>query len=136
MSTSDSRSSYHPFRVAVGYLAVAAFTALFGLIYEHYSHEVESVFMQLAFLIPLFAGPLPACLLRLLGTRFYPGTGSRSVYRWSVSVFTLGSLLKGVFDIYGTASIFPYWYAIAGCVFAIVSVAIYMIERLLYSRAD
>jgi len=122
--------------VIFGYLAVAAFTAVFGIIYEHYSHEVESEYMSLAFLIPLAMGPVPALVLRLFGPRFYPGTASRSVYRWSVSVFTVGSLLKGVFDIYGTTSDFPFWYALAGGVLGIIAVAAYLIERVVFFQRD
>ena len=46
-------------RFALLYLAAALFCALFGAVYERFSHEVYSFFMIYAFMIPLTLGTLP-----------------------------------------------------------------------------
>ena len=76
--------------------AWAALTAAFGLVYEHFSHGVTSYYMLFAFLIPLSAG-----IARLL-----PIFRGRDGLFWSCGTLTLtvGSLLRGALEIYGTTS--------------------------------
>ena len=58
MYTSDSDREL-ALRIAVNYVAVALFCALFGAVYEIFSHEVYSYPMIYAFAIPLAGGALP-----------------------------------------------------------------------------
>ena len=91
MSTSVKR--------AVRYALAAAVCAVFGLIYEHFSFGVWSHFMGLAFLIPLLLGALPALFMRKERS---PVTAQ--LYGGFVLTLTLGSLVKGALDIYGTTN--------------------------------
>ena len=91
MSTSVKR--------AVRYALAAAVCAVFGLIYEHFSFGVWSHFMGFAFLIPLLLGALPALLMRKERS---PVTAQ--LYGGFVLTLTLGSLVKGALDIYGTTN--------------------------------
>lgn len=91
MSTSVKR--------AVRYGFAAAVCAVFGLIYEHFSFGVWSHFMGFAFLIPLLLGALPALLMRKERS---PVTAQ--LYGGFVLTLTLGSLVKGALDIYGTTN--------------------------------
>ena len=91
MSTSVKR--------AVRYALAAAVCAVFGLIYEHFSFGVWSHFMGFAFLIPLLLGTLPALLMRKERS---PVTAQ--LYGGFVLTLTLGSLVKGALDIYGTTN--------------------------------
>lgn len=91
MSTSVKR--------AVRYALAAAVCAVFGLIYEHFSFGVWSNFMGLAFLIPLLLGALPALFMRKERS---PVTAQ--LYGGFVLTLTLGSLVKGALDIYGTTN--------------------------------
>ena len=119
---------YRPLRVIAAYALVSLFIAVFGLIYEHFSHEVDSNYMRFAFLIPAAMG-LPAALLFLIVKKApRPGRYSSSVYRWSCAFLTGGALLRGVFEIYGTDSVFPRIYFIAGTVLLVASLVIYIKE--------
>lgn len=78
------------------YWAWAALTAVFGLVYEHFSHGVTSYYMLFAFLIPLLVG----------AARLLPVFRKRGGLFWSCGTLTLtvGSLLRGALEIYGTTS--------------------------------
>ena len=91
MSTSVKR--------ALRYTIGAAVCAAFGLIYEHFSFGVWSHFMGFAFLIPLLLGALPALLVRR-----EPSPAAAQLYGGFVLTLTLGSLVKGALDIYGTTN--------------------------------
>ena len=58
MYTSDNSRDL-AVRISVNYLAAALFCALFGAVYEIFSHEVYSYPMIYAFAIPLAGGALP-----------------------------------------------------------------------------
>ena len=72
------------------YLLAAVLTGLFAAVYEVFSHQVYSIFMIGACLIPLLMGSLPAFLIGLLGNHF-PGRPTRSLF-------------QGVLEIYGTTN--------------------------------
>ena len=55
MYTSDKSA----LKNCIGHICVSRFLALFGAIYERYSHEVYSYYMIYAFAIPLLFGALP-----------------------------------------------------------------------------
>lgn len=52
-------------RTAFVYLLVSLFCALFGAVYEVFSHEVYSFYMIYAFAFPLAGGTLPFFLLSM-----------------------------------------------------------------------
>ena len=91
MSTSVKR--------ALRYTIGAAVCAAFGLIYEHFSFGVWSHFMGFAFVIPLLLGALPALLVRR-----GPSPAAAQLYGGFVLTLTLGSLVRGALDIYGTTN--------------------------------
>ena len=84
-------------------LIFAAFCALFGAIYEIFSHEVYSFFMIYAFSIPLILGVLiPILLSRYTKIRV---TGpSLQILNMAIMTLTTGCIFKGVLDIYGTTN--------------------------------
>ena len=70
------------------YIAAAVFTALFGAVYEFFSHQVYSMFMLLAFLVPLLGGVLPLSLLIESDESRRPGVLCRCLSASAVAVFT------------------------------------------------
>lgn len=80
----------------IKYWIFSLVTAVFGLIYGHFSHGVFSAYMAFAFLIPLLGGV--AVLL--------PVFRRRSAFLWCCGILTLtvGSLVRGVLEIYGTTN--------------------------------
>lgn len=116
-------------RIAGNYIATSLFCALFGAVYELFSHEVYSYSMIYAFAIPLAGGALPFLAVAMGHIGRFPGRISRSLYHAAITTFTIGSIMKGVLEIYGTTSaLLPvYWIAggllIAGAV--ALNIAVY-----------
>lgn len=80
-------------------LFAAAFTALFGAIYEHFSFGVWSFCMVYAF-APFLLGGL--WLLVLPKRKTLPGDLFLGLLEPGLVTMTLGMLVKGVVEIYGT----------------------------------
>jgi hypothetical protein len=85
------------------WLAAAAFCAVFGAVYEYFSHGVYSPYLYAAFAIPLAGGAGACGLGRLLG-RQPPAAAVRQLYGAGIATLTVGSLMTGVFVIYGSAA--------------------------------
>lgn len=80
----------------------AVFCALFGAIYERFSHEVYSYFMIYAFSFPLVLGGVPFFMMQKTGRPFpYKAAG---LIHAGVAAFTVGSIVQGVLVIYGTSN--------------------------------
>jgi len=80
-------------------LFASAFTALFGAIYEHFSFGVWSFWMVYAF-APFLLGGL--WLLILERRRSCPGELFLGLLEPGLVMLSLGSILAGVVEIYGT----------------------------------
>ena len=98
-------------RTAHNYIKISLFIALFGAIYELFSHEVYSYHMIYAFVIPLAGGALPFLLIAMGRAKRYPGKISRSLYHAGIATLTVGSIMSGVLAIYGTTNnlLGAYW---------------------------
>lgn len=94
----------------VHYLIAAVVSGAFSQIYEHFSHGVYSPFMVGLFAWPLVLGALPALIFWILDLRG-PDPLVRQLWGCSVLTLTLGSLVAGVMEIYGSTSAFTpvYW---------------------------
>lgn len=79
-------------------------TVFFSAVYERFSHQVYSRAMILAFLYPLLGGLMPATLLLPAKAELQPGEWTRSLWGAGIASLTLGSLFRGVLEIYGTTS--------------------------------
>ncbi len=95
------------------YAGVTVFCAIFGVIYEIFSHGVYSVFMMCAFLIPLLLGVIPALIIKKKGLR-KPEAISYGTWNAGVATITIGSLFQGVLEIYGTTNRLIWVYPFAG----------------------
>ena len=96
---------------ARNYLCAAIFCAFFGAVYERFGHGVYSYFMLYAFAFPLILGALPAILCGLRGVA--PPV-SRKLWGAGVATLTVGSLFRGVLDIYGATNALGRVYWVAG----------------------
>ena len=103
MYTSDKPISGKRYAsVIIAYLLATVGCAIFGAVYELFSHEVWSCFMIGAFALPLLLGAIPFFLLRMRGKPF-PGKAAELVHA-GVAALTAGSILQGVLEIYGTSN--------------------------------
>ena len=123
------------------------FVFVFAKIYGIFSHGVSSAFMSYAFLLPLSLIFLPKLLNLCTGNRLWNGSleteeeegekklflSSLASFLWKsgVAVLTVGSLYKGVLDIYGTSGSFEWVYLVVG----IVTLAAGGISALLAKKA-
>ena len=84
-------------------LIFGLFCALFGAIYEVFSHEVYSYYMIYAFAIPIVLGTLAEILFARY-IRIQPPGLALSMWNMAVLTLTVGCLFKGVIEIYGTTN--------------------------------
>ncbi len=83
-------------------LGGTVFTAVFGAIYELFSHQVYSYFMIYAFAVPLALGVIPYAISLLRGKMFTQTFAS--LWNRGVATLTVGSVFTGVLEIYGTTN--------------------------------
>ena len=115
-------------------LVVSLFCAAFGAVYEIFSHGVYAYGMLYAFAFPLVLGVLPLLLITMLRAP-YPNRFARSVYHAGIAALTVGSLVSGALEIYGTTNPLTLVYWIAGGALAALGAAVYL-DSLLKSRKD
>lgn len=122
-------------KTALIYFAVSLFCVLFGAVYEIFSHGVYSYFMIYAFLIPLAGGALPWLLMvfSLCGRdRRLPKTAVQTLYHCGIISLTVGSLMTGVLNIYGTTNRLTSVYWAAGAALILSALILYGVDHLLF----
>lgn len=107
-------------RLGFNYLKATLFCLLFGVIYEHFSHGVYSYAMIYAFAIPLVGGTLPFYAASLMSTVPIPDRKALMLYHCAIATLTVGSLIRGALEIFGTTNplIAAYWIASGGLLVA------------------
>lgn len=98
---------------------------LFGAVYENYSHGVFSYYMLYAFSVPLVFGVTLYTILLFAGK--YPPRAFLNLWNSAIAAFGVGSVFRGVLEIYGTTNSLSIVYPIAGGVLgvsALVSLAV------------
>lgn len=111
------------------YAGITLFCAAFFLIYDQFSHGVRSPYMTFLFLWPLVLGLFPYLLLYYF-TRFrQPDKLAENLYHPGVACLTVGSVLRGIFDIAGTTSDYQHYLMIVGYGFLIAGLAAYIVKR-------
>ncbi len=118
-------------KAALTYLLASLFCALFGAIYEIFGHGVYSFYMIYAFGFPLVGGTLPFLIMSFTGTQRYPNSLSRNLYHSGIATLTVGSIVRGILDIYGTTNALSNYYWIAGILLLAAGVAFYWIPYVL-----
>ena len=102
------------------YLGISAFVFIFSQVYEHFSHGVYSGFMIYAFLIPFIGLFVPSILNRLILKREISDTAKMSL-KCGTATLTVGSIYKGILEIYGTSTNFEIIYLTVGLVLCILA---------------
>ena len=110
------------------YLIISIFTAFFGAVYEVFSHGIYSYYMIYAFAFPLVFGVLPFLLITLIPRCAIPSYASRSCLHAAVATATVGSIIQGVLDIYGTDSMLVIIYAYASALLFTASMVLYFVQ--------
>ena len=114
LSTLDTKYSRKLFlQGSLRYLAVSLVLILFGMIYEHFSHEVYSPWMVGLCAVPLLTGALPAMAIACLKVNV--SWSASQLWACAVLTLTLGCCFAGVLEIYGTTSPWlPWFFVLSG----------------------
>ncbi len=107
------------------YVVLTIVTAVFGAVYEYFSFGVYSFYMMYAFSIPLLFGILPWMIIvtnnRAMSKKDFPPAVTVNLWIAGVMTLTIGSIFRGILDIYGTTSALTKCYLIVGAMFMIVA---------------
>lgn len=106
-------------------MLVSLFCALFGGVYEAFGHGVLSFHMVYAFAFPLVLGTLAFMVIGRNAGFKYPSPIAAGCYHMSIATATVGSVLQGVLDIYGTTNDLMFVYIIASISLFITSCVLY-----------
>ena len=119
-------------RTARVYFGVTSFCAIFYLVYNQFSHGVHSPYMTWLFAWPFALGVLPSLYWGWRLQDGVPGPGRIPVnlYHSGVAAVTVSSLLRGIFEIAGTASIYQEKLMQAGIAMLCGAMALYQMEKL------
>ncbi|MBE6616444.1 MAG: hypothetical protein E7627_00660 [Ruminococcaceae bacterium] len=120
--TSDIDTRNKSAKTALVYLLVSIFAALFGAVYEKFSHGVYSYSMLYAFAYPLILGVLPYLCIAIGKDPKLPPTSPRLLCHFGVATLTVGSIIQGVLDIYGTMNYLTYVYPVIGALLYLAGV--------------
>ena len=102
------------------YVFLSLFIFVFAQIYEYFSHGVYSNYMLYAFLIPFLGLAVPSFLLHSL-KKTLPAN-SCFLWKCGIATLTVGSIYKGVLEIYGTNGFFEFPYLFLGVGICMVAV--------------
>ncbi len=115
-------------KIARNYAIVTLICLIVGIVYEIFSHGVWSVFMIGAFAVPLVLGVIPNLLIGF-GNLKTPAMPAETLYACGVATLTIGSLLKGALDIFGTTNTLLDYYWMVGGAFALLGIIFYLAQK-------
>ena len=110
------------------YLGISIFVFIFGQIYEYFSHGVYSSYMMFAFLIPFIGLFIPSLLSNLILKRKITDNVTLP-WKCGIATLTVGSIYKGVLEIYGTSGTFEQVYLIIGSLLCIIATIVLVTSR-------
>lgn len=106
---------------ARSYLVASLILAAAGAVYELFSHGVYSNYMIYAFAYPLVMGCLPY-LADSRGIIKKAGPVGETLLLASIATLSIGSVVKGVLEIYGTTSFLTAFYPVLGATILAIGV--------------
>ena len=110
------------------YTGITIFCGVFSYIYSRFSHGVFSNYMTFMFLFPFLLGIVVNLYIMLMRSCPMPGSRTRSLYNQGVATLTVGSVVKGITDIAGTATQYQNVFWIAGIVLIVAGLISYIID--------
>ena len=134
ISEKNKKTSLIRFLVWCG---ITAFIALFGFVYEQFSHGVNSNYMWFAWIWPLFFGVGVYGPLCFAPIKKMPGVLAESCYNLGVALLTTRWIMKGVLEIYGkTNDRMVLAYLILFLIFMISGVALYVFGLVFFRKKE
>lgn len=114
---------------AIIYGGFTGFLLIFGIIYNQFGHGVTSPWMSFAFLWTLFLGMIPAGILALNPGILRPRRISVNAYNSGVACIAVSSVLRGIFEIAGNASLYQGALMVAGWILLGIGVVSYLLRK-------
>lgn len=108
------------------YLFISIISLIIGIIYESFSHDVYSFYMQYAFLIPLIFGCILSLIIYIIKPYKLPNRISVNLYNASIATLTVYSFIRGVLEIYGTTNSLINIYIIVSILLLVFSIIAYL----------
>lgn len=108
------------------YLGISVFCQVFYLIYDQFSHGVRSPYMTWLFAWPFLLGVLPGMVFRRFPKVRRPGRFTVNLYNSGLAAVTVSSLLRGIFEIAGTDSVYQQRLMYAGGAMLLLGIAVYL----------
>ena len=129
MSVSDIKKNRDEIeKIIFTYLLATIFCAVFGAVYEWFSHGVFSYYMLYAFVVPLLGGILPFYCVLYFHSKI-PGRRARRFYHFGISTVTVGCIFCGVLEIYGTTNRLVMFYFVVGGMFLFIANFMYFLQK-------
>lgn len=107
------------------YIIVTLTCILFSIIYESFSHGVISNFMIFSFVVPLVFGVGINYMFYFFKIKKLPSRIQNKIYNAGIATLTIGSIMEGVLQIYGTTNSKIYVYLVVGIVLLFTSIISY-----------
>lgn len=104
------------------YLFTTLFCIALNYVYSLFGHGVSSPFMSYAFIFSLVLGVVGFILLGWLDL---DNRVAFNLYNAGIATLTVGSILRGIIDIAGADTTYPFFYFFVGTVFVVVGGLMY-----------
>ena len=109
------------------YIVFTLLLLIFGIFYEHFSFGVYSIYMICAFVIPLVLNLIPSIIIYRKSIKIDDMT--KTFYNNGVITLSIGSIFKGVLDIYGTTNYLLNIYLLVGIFLIVLSIITILIKK-------
>ena len=109
-------------KTASTYLFTTLFCIALNYVYSLFGHGVSSPFMSYAFIFSLVLGVVGFILLGWLDL---DNRVAFNLYNAGIATLTVGSILRGIIDIAGADTTYPFFYFFVGTVFVVVGGLMY-----------
>ena len=110
------------------YLIVTLVCAIFGAVYEFFSHGVYSYYMLYAFMIPFLEGTVYFYGILYFRSKI-PGCIARRFQHFGILTLTVGCVVCGILEIYGTTNHLVKIYFIVGEMFLAIGNFMYLLQK-------
>lgn len=110
------------------YLIVTLVCAIFGAVYEFFSHGVYSYYMLYAFMIPFLGGTVYFYGILYFRSKI-PGCIARRFQHFGILTLTVGCVVCGILEIYGTTNHLVKIYFIVGEMSLAIGNFMYLLQK-------
>lgn len=110
------------------YLIVTLVCAGFGAVYEFFSHGVYSYYMLYAFMLPFLGGTVYFYCILYFRSKI-PGCIACRFQHFGILTVTVGCIVCGILEIYGTTNRLVIFYFIVGGMFLVIGNFMYLLQK-------